>query len=123
MNFFDALNIHLAWKQRLREYVEGGGAERLDPAVVRNDHCCELGRWIAEQYEVRKGLPEFVTMCEQHTAFHRCAGQVVEHMQAGDSSAARDLLLTEYAVLSARVVKAITKLNRALEGAAVNEAA
>lgn len=114
MNFFDALNIHLAWKQRLREYVEGGGAERLEPAVVGNHRCCELGHWIAEEYEARKDLPEFNAMCEQHAAFHRCAGQVVEHMQAGDVSAARDLLLTEYAVLSARVVKAITKLNRTL---------
>ncbi|MCK9532083.1 MAG: CZB domain-containing protein [Hydrogenophaga sp.] len=119
MNFFDALNIHLAWKQRLREYVEGEGAERLDPAIVGNHHCCELGRWIAEESEARKDSPEFAAMCEQHAAFHRCAGLVVEHMQAGDVSTARDLLLTDYAVLSARVVKAITKLNRALESEAV----
>lgn len=123
MNFFDALNVHLAWKHRLRGYLEGTSGEQLEPAVVSRDDCCDLGRWIASQREDKSDLPEFVHMCEQHAAFHRCAGHIVARMQAGDADGAEHVLVTEYAQLSARVIRAITKLNRVLESEHEHEAA
>jgi hypothetical protein len=123
MNFFDALNVHLAWKQRLREYLEGRSGEQLDPAVVGREDCCELGRWIASQQDTKQHLPEFMNMREQHAAFHRCAGAIVQRVHAGDGEGAEHVFLTEYAQLSARVIKSITKLNRVLESDHVHEAA
>lgn len=123
MDFFDALNVHLAWKHRLRGYLEGTSGEELDPEVVARDDCCELGRWIAAEGEAMAGLPEFIHMREQHTAFHRCAGDVVRCRQSGDVDGAEHLLVTEYAQVSARVIRSITRLNRVLEEGRTHKAA
>lgn len=119
MDFFDALNVHLAWKHRLRGYLEGTSGEHLDPAVVGREDCCELGRWIASQRNAGKDLPEFIHMREQHAAFHRCAGDIVQRKLAGDACGAEHVLVTDYAQLSARVIRSITRLNRILESGEV----
>jgi len=114
MNFYEALNAHLAWKLRLRDYIDGRHGEYLEPSHVGCDDGCELGRWIRAQYPRLKNIPEFRRVREQHADFHRCAAEVVQAVNMGDVAAAEQALQQEYAHLSALVVKSITKLDRAL---------
>jgi hypothetical protein len=114
MNFYDALNAHLAWKLRLRDYIDGKQGEYLEPEHVGCDDGCELGRWIRSQYPLMRQVPEFRRVREQHADFHRCAAEVVQAVNAGDLEGAEYALQNEYAHLSALVVKSITKLNRSL---------
>jgi len=113
VNSSDTLIVHLAWKHRLRGYLEGVSGETLDPEVVAREDCCELGHWIASRCDALSAVPEFIQMREQHAAFHRCAGNIVRCKPDG----AEYLLTTEYARLSARVVYAITRLSHVLEKA------
>lgn len=115
MNFFDALDAHLSWKQRLRRYLEGQLAEDLQPEAVGCEDGCDLGRWIRSTNGSLRHLPEFRKMRELHADFHRCAAEVVEAVKSGDPQGAEQAFSTEFSQLSAMVVKSITKLSRSLD--------
>jgi hypothetical protein len=124
MNFYDVLNVHLAWKLRLRECVLDNNAEHLDPGQVGRDDSCELGRWISSQYAAKKDSPEFMKVRELHADFHRCAAEIVQAVNQGSTHDANNMLQTEYLHLSAMLVKSLTKLNKVVaEVVRENEAA
>ena len=110
MNFYDAINAHVAWKTRLLRCIDEHNPEGLDPLTVgRNDQCL-LGKWIHGEGARYRNLVLFAKMVEEHDRFHRFAAEVVHHCQNGDADTARGLLASDYARLSHDITRILTRL-------------
>ncbi len=114
MNLYDAINAHVAWKVRLRHYLDGVSEEVLDPQQVGRDDNCELGRWIYANLDNHGNKPLFKQVQVQHADFHRCAAEIVETVDNGKHNTADKLLNHQYAQLSRLIVKSLTQLDREL---------
>ena len=87
-SFGEAKTKHLAWKQRLEQYLEA--KVQIDEATAADDTRCDLGRWIYGGGSEHYGeLPEMQALQREHHAFHEHVGHVIERKQAGDVAAAR----------------------------------
>ena len=114
MNVLDAINAHVMWKLRLRKYVAGTSEESLDSAVVGTDHQCMLGKWIYSEGQAFSHLPEFKQMVEEHAQFHRCAAEIIDLVDEGESKEADGVLRGRYNRLSHDISGILTKLGRSL---------
>lgn len=86
-NFQDAIQAHLKWKGRLKNYVEGISQEKLDHAIVCKDNQCLLGKWIYGIGLAHEKLPTFAVLKKEHAAFHEAAGAIVKAVQNNESRA------------------------------------
>lgn len=116
MNFFDAINAHVAWKLRLRKHIDGTSDEVLDPQVVGCDDKCALGQWIYGTLDQHDSMPLFRQVRIQHADFHRCAAEIITAVDDGKKEVAEKLLHDDYSQLSHMIVKSLTKLSVELEG-------
>lgn len=114
MNFFEAINAHVAWKVRLQNHIKGTSEERLDATVVCRDDQCKLGKWIYGHVAEHGEMPLFRQVQIQHADFHRCAGEIIEAADRGDQAEAERKLHHDYAHLSHMIVKSLTKLGKEL---------
>lgn len=112
MNFFEAINAHVAWKLRLRKHIDGVSEEVLDPAVVGCDDKCALGQWIYGIGGKHGGMPLFQQVRVQHADFHRCAAEIIVAADEGKKDKAERLLHDDYGQLSHMIVKSLTKLSK-----------
>lgn len=108
----EAIDSHVRWKARLRDFIQGKGQEDLKPEVVSRDDQCTLGKWIygigGERFS---GNPAFAVLKSRHAQFHRCAGDVLEVAGRGDSQVALHMLEEgAYPDASEQVAAAIVKL-------------
>lgn len=112
LNFMTAIDAHMKWKTRLENYIQGTGNEDLKVEVVCRDDQCPLGKWIYSTGGERFGeIDTFGEMKDQHAAFHRCAGKVLETAQAGRKEEAMRLLQHgEYVRASEQVKRLLAKL-------------
>lgn len=115
MNLYDAINAHVAWKVRLRDYLDGTSEEMLDPRQVGRDDKCELGQWIHANIDSHANKPLFKQVQLQHADFHRCAAEIVATVDSGKLADADKLLGHKYAQLSRSIVKSLTQLDRELQ--------
>lgn len=73
---------HLAWKHRLRAFLDGGNALTLEQAV--SHHECELGRWYYGEGLHHYGhIPEMRALEEPHAALHQLIRAVLNHHERG----------------------------------------
>ncbi len=71
---------HLAWKRRLRTYLDG--QEDLGKSQLVNHHECELGRWYYNEGLGHYGhIPEMRKLEGPHAALHRLIDTLVEHKE------------------------------------------
>ena len=103
LDFDGAITAHGKWKQRLLDYVTGGG-EQLDPSVVGRDDQCALGCWIHGDGRSLRGNTQYVALKGEHAGFHRCAADVIRTHMVGNSQAAREQIAGEFSNRSARVI-------------------
>lgn len=103
LDFDGAIAAHGKWKQRLLDYVAGGG-ERLDPAVVGRDDQCALGCWIHGDGRALRGNAGYTELKAEHAGFHRCAADVIRTQLAGNSDGARAQISGEFSQRSERVI-------------------
>ncbi len=120
MKLDDAITAHLAWRQRLRKYVEDPASEKLDHAKVSCDNCCELGKWLLGDGRRYAGLGPFGEATRAHTQFHRLAGDVVAAVQRGDRAGAQAMLSDAgpFRKASQTVVAALQRLRDAVQAPA-----
>lgn len=117
INFFEAVEAHLAWKLRLNDFLHGRTAERLEPKIVCRDDCCTLGKWIYNSGAKRFGAIQlFEELKLEHAKFHVQASQVVEAHLAGNSKLASEILAGEFAKQSRKTVDCLTKLHMQVSG-------
>lgn len=117
MNFFEAINAHIAWKLKLQKYIDGVSEERLNPEIICQDNKCKLGQWIYGEGQVLKAQPLFQDCREKHAAFHQFAAEVVRKCDSGDKSEAQVMLDSQYRVLSRKIIKSLTQLHMDQKGA------
>lgn len=114
MNFAKAVDAHVAWILKLQEAIDGG--KKLDPAEVRKDTLCELGKWIYGEGAAYQDKLAFFDLKAKHTAFHLCAGEVVRKVNAGDLEGALSMVDRggEFIRISTETINAITSLKKEL---------
>jgi methyl-accepting chemotaxis protein len=103
LDFDGAIAAHGKWRQRLLDFVAGGG-EQLDPVVVGRDDQCALGCWIHGDGRALRGNSKYTELKGEHAGFHRCAAEVIRTQLAGNSDGARVQIAGEFANRSARVI-------------------
>ena len=104
-----AITAHSAWKGRLRTAIDGGAVP--DPATVRVDNVCDLGKWIHGEGKAHQSLPEFQALKEQHAQFHQAAGHVIGLVKKGDKAGAEnELMRGQFNTASGKVIAAIGAL-------------
>jgi hypothetical protein len=110
LDFKDAISAHQKWKVRLQACIDGTSREQLDPAVVRRDDQCVLGKWIngpgAKEFG---GMSVFPRLKTEHAQFHLIAGQVLSAAYGGQKAAAEETL-TSFSQSSIRVQQHLANL-------------
>ena len=87
LDFAKARSLHMAWRSRLRSFLDG--KEELDPQEIVSHRRCPLGQWI---YGDGKGVygnhPDMIAMEEIHASLHESIQRVVQHQRRKDPRAA-----------------------------------
>jgi len=110
-----AIVSHDAWKERLRQVVEGTSTEVLDPAQVGDVDCCPLGQWLQGTGKDMLGqYPAFEMLVSRHRYFHAQAAAVVSLSQAGEREKALQLFQGGYRHASNQVTLLLKELRRGL---------
>jgi len=111
LNLKDVLTAHLAWNERLKNYLNGVSEESLDVHQIAPDNLCILGKWIygpaAKQFSAS---PEFVDLRRTHKEFHLTAGQVVLEFNDGNADSALKLLQGKFRSLSSQIQLKLVRL-------------
>lgn len=92
LNFDEAIQAHLKWKGRLKNFISGVGTEKLVSTHVCKDNQCQLGEWIYGPGAAYKNLTSYHSLRENHAHFHIAAGEVIKAFEAGDQLSAQRLL-------------------------------
>ncbi|MBL8933009.1 MAG: CZB domain-containing protein [Archangium sp.] len=100
MNTSAFVEAHVAWKLRLRKYLDGLPID-FDVQRAKDANTCELGAWLAQN-------PGHDELRRLHVAFHERAGAVVDRAKSAGPAAAKQLLNSEeFAAATSAVVKAL----------------
>ena len=103
----------LAWKSRLRDYLDGREEMLLEDAVSL--HGCSLGKWLyGDGLRDFGHLPRVKKLERLHAQMHAAVGKVIESNERGDRKSAETLLL-EVDTLSKQTVAILDELNRGPE--------
>ncbi|MDD2740826.1 MAG: methyl-accepting chemotaxis protein [Rhodocyclaceae bacterium] len=117
LDFDGAISAHGKWKQRLLDYVEGGG-EQLDPVVVGRDDQCALGCWIHGDGRALRRNAQYADLKGEHAGFHRCAADVIRTCLAGDRESATTQINGEFSNRSKRVISLLERMRGGEKNAA-----
>lgn len=117
LDVLEALLAHVRWKQRLSNYIEGKGEEKLDSEMVRRNADCALGQWIhGAGGRVYGETPLFRELMTLHAEFHEQAAEVVCAVDRGEREKARGLLLQgRYAKTASRINALLAKISLEFE--------
>lgn len=112
LNFKTAINAHISWKRRLRDYINGNSDEVLDHSTISSDKNCALGQWIYGEGDRHYGEVElFKNLKHSHKQFHECAGNIVLEVDKGNHNEALQLIAAdEYARASTQVTSQLAQL-------------
>ncbi|MEW8508450.1 MAG: methyl-accepting chemotaxis protein [Candidatus Thiodiazotropha sp.] len=78
---------HLAWRGRLRSFLDGAGNLEIDQAV--DHHTCAFGQWYDQKGLAAFGhLKEMEAIERPHAALHAVIRRIIEYKKAGDKEAA-----------------------------------
>ena len=78
---------HIAWRTRVKAFLEGRGSLTEEQAVSHKD--CDLGKWFyAEGLEKYGKLPDMQKLEKVHKDLHKTVRDVILLKKSGDSAAA-----------------------------------
>jgi methyl-accepting chemotaxis protein len=108
-SFTDARMAHLAWRQRVRDFLDGKSTLTEKEAVSHRD--CRVGKWLYEEgaAERYKNLQEMQSMLKEHEELHRLIKEIVRIKTAGQVDAA-EYLFKEIDPLSHKIVQHLKAL-------------
>lgn len=107
----EAIDAHVRWKARLKDYIQGVGKEDLKIDTVSRDDQCTLGQWINGIGGERFGrMPGFSVLKSCHAQFHRCAKDVLVVAEQDKRRALQMLEEGAYPDASKQVAAAIADL-------------
>ncbi len=97
-----ARSAHAAWKQHLRDYLDGHGTLARDQMVSHRE--CDLGRWYYREGLHHYGhIPEMHELEDPHRVLHELIGALVDHSEHGRSDAA-EFCYAQIAPISEKIV-------------------
>ncbi len=112
----EAISAHVQWKVKLRVHVMERGESKLEPDEIEHDDRCLLGSWIYGEGKLLHEHDEvWNKLREQHRAFHHLAALIVRHANAGNQSAALNLLDGDFMQHSFAVIATINQIRRQYE--------
>ncbi|MBF0361918.1 MAG: CZB domain-containing protein [Oligoflexia bacterium] len=112
MNFDEAINTHIAWKKKLRDFILNRvGA--YDVNVVCQDNLCEFGKWLyVEGGRKYASFPKFNELISVHAKFHKLAADILIKAQEGKKEEALKMLeeKSDYSQCSSKCIMLIEKI-------------
>jgi methyl-accepting chemotaxis protein len=112
MNFDDAILVHIKWKVRLRQFIDGTGKEKLSSTSVDRDDACELGKWLLDEGMQYKDSAHYESLCSHHTEFHHIASAIIKMAEDGNKDGATKMISDEFSKSSKATVTAIMKVKK-----------
>ncbi|CAK0761891.1 methyl-accepting chemotaxis protein [Gammaproteobacteria bacterium] len=85
-DFDAAKSAHLAWKSRLRSFMNGAGPLTREQAVSHQH--CQLGKWYYSQGNKYGHIPEMRQLEQPHAALHNTIKEILRLKEAGNTLAA-----------------------------------
>jgi methyl-accepting chemotaxis protein len=115
-NYFDfdaARAAHLAWKTRLRAFLDGTGQLTQEQAV--SHHHCQLGKWYYSDGLAKYGhIPEMRQIESPHAELHATIREILRLKNTGDSAGAeREYAKVEH--ISHQIVALLDKVQAKIE--------
>lgn len=105
-----AKTAHLAWKGRLRAYLDNQGTLSREEACSHKD--CALGKWYYGEGLAKYGhMPEMLRLEQPHADLHQKIRQIVDLREKGDLPAAEKIYL-EVEPLSEQVVALLNRIEQ-----------
>ncbi len=81
-DFFAARTAHLAWRQKIRDFLDGRKALTHAEAVSHRD--CALGKWLYRQGLAQYGhIDDMRTMEKRHERLHAVIREIIDLKEAG----------------------------------------
>lgn len=114
-DFSSARSKHLAWKSRLRRFLDGQESMTVDQAVSHRD--CDLGKWLYSD-----GMSKYGTFAEMqelekiHAKMHGLIRTIIKNREAGESSIAEQNY-EQVGQHSDRIITLLTAVERRVTGA------
>ncbi len=110
-DFFAARTAHLAWRQRIRDFLDGAEGLTEDEAVSHRD--CKLGKWLysigLEQYG---NIPAMRTMEKEHETLHATIREIVRLKNEGRDEEA-EARFADIEKLSGKIVFLLKQVEKA----------
>lgn len=113
MDFDEAIKAHSSWKLKLSSYLRKPDGS-LKVSEVQVDNKCQLGQWIYGEGMKYSSLPEYQTLKNEHTKFHKAAANVVMKADSGQNVSEETAIggTSDFSVASSTVVSAIMSMKR-----------
>lgn len=88
-DFFGARTAHLAWRQKIRDFLDGRKSLTHAEAVSHRD--CALGKWLYSQGLAQYGhVSEMQTMEQRHERLHAVIREIIDLKEAGKAAEAEN---------------------------------
>jgi hypothetical protein len=102
-------SVHLAWKSKIRSYLDGNESI-ISGAAATDPHQCSLGKWYYGDGLAEFGqLPAMTALEKPHSDLHATIKRIVELNRAGKQAEA-EALLPQVDRLSDEVVRSLEQL-------------
>ncbi|MES9945642.1 MAG: methyl-accepting chemotaxis protein [Candidatus Thiodiazotropha sp.] len=109
-DFSSAKSAHLAWKARVRSFLDG--KQSLTHAEAVSHHDCALGKWYySEALSRYSEISEIHAIEEPHQQLHALIKEIISHMESGDTDRA-EKLYNEIEPLSAKIIGLLNGVER-----------
>ncbi|HHJ11813.1 MAG TPA: chemotaxis protein, partial [Chromatiales bacterium] len=110
-DFEKAKAAHLAWKGRLRNYLDGDRSALTKEQAVSHRHCV-LGKWYyGEGMQQYGDLPEFKDIEPPHAELHKIIKEILNLKEAGRDDEAEELY-KQVEPISKRIVSLLDEVER-----------
>lgn len=112
IDFFAARTAHLAWKQRIRDFLDGAKSLTHEEAVSHRE--CALGKWLYSTGLEQYGHYEEMKLLErEHETLHAVIREIIDLENKGDRQRAEERYV-EIERLSGRIVSVLKSVERAV---------
>ncbi|CAK0774180.1 methyl-accepting chemotaxis protein [Gammaproteobacteria bacterium] len=113
-DFNAAKAAHLAWKTRLRSFLNGTGPLTREQAV--SHHHCQLGKWYYSEGLSKYGhIPEMRQIESPHAELHNIIKNILRLKEAGDTRGA-EAEFSKVEAISKQIVGLLDKVEKKMEG-------
>ncbi|MET0090913.1 MAG: methyl-accepting chemotaxis protein [Candidatus Thiodiazotropha sp.] len=115
LDFSAAKSAHLAWRARLRGFLDGKSTLKREEAVSHHD--CVLGHWYYEEGLQHFGhMPDMQAIDKPHAEMHQLIKQIIQLKESGQREEA-ERLYERIAPLSSKIIQLLNRVEEKLEQA------